>query len=377
MNDQDLRDFLDRMATEEPAPFFDAAPLTRRARRRAARTMVVGAFAITAAIAVLFASASQLREASPTVPAINPTPAPEVSGALVYSLGGDIYVADPDGSNAVKIADGTNDSACQGVNEYSIPSWSPDGKYLAFQYDCSSSKQTGVTITDPQGNVLAVVSSDGQGFSWSPDSSRVAVWRTWPEKIDVYGVDGGRHSSVSLGPDVKVHSDGSPGWMPDGSALLLYGTYVVALDGSSSSKLPLSGLATYSPNGTRVAVVDGNSITVLDAADGSTVSQVDTPLNEVDGWSPGGERFASLFHGELYVVDVASGTAKMLPEARAALGDGDMILGVRGFSSQGDRILYETGDGAGGGTALWSIAVGGSDARLVVAGTTQGEWLSR
>jgi hypothetical protein len=124
-------------------------------------------------------------------------------------------------------------------------------------------------------------------------------------------------------------------------------------------------------------VVDGNSITVLDAADGSTVSQVDTPLNEVDGWSPGGERFASLFHGELYVVDVASGTAKMLPEARAALGDGDMILGVRGFSSQGDRILYETGDGAGGGTALWSIAVGGSDARLVVAGTTQGEWLSR
>ena len=32
MTDQDIRDFLERMAVEEQAPFLDAEPVTRRAR---------------------------------------------------------------------------------------------------------------------------------------------------------------------------------------------------------------------------------------------------------------------------------------------------------------------------------------------------------
>ncbi len=74
MTDQDVRDFLERMAAEEPVQFLGAEPLTRRARRRAARTVAVGAVGVAAAIAVLFAGAVQLREASPTLPAIDPTP---------------------------------------------------------------------------------------------------------------------------------------------------------------------------------------------------------------------------------------------------------------------------------------------------------------
>jgi hypothetical protein len=121
-------------------------------------------------------------------------------------------------------------------------------------------------------------------------------------------------------------------------------------------------------------VVTGNSITVLDA-EGSLVSEVDGRLDGVEIRSPDGEHFASLSHGELNVVDAASGTVTVLPEATAALEGGDEILGIRGFSPQGDRILYATGDGVGGG-ALYSIGVDGSDARLVVAGTWEGDWLS-
>jgi WD40 repeat protein len=128
----------------------------------------------------------------------------------------------------------------------------------------------------------------------------------------------------------------------------------------------------------------GNSITVLDA-EGSLVSEVNGRLDGVEAWSPDGEHFASLSHGELNVVDAASGTVTVLPEATAALDGGDEILGIRGFSPQGDRILYATGDGAcrtvgcghagaGGGVALYSIGVDGSDARLVVAGTWEGDW---
>ena len=373
MTDQDVRDLLQRMAVEEPTPFLDAEPLARRARRRAARTVVVGAIGVAAAIAVLSAGIAEIR--TTPLPADQPTPAPVASGALAYALDGAIYVADPDGTNAVKIGDATADARCGGVSEYETPSWSPDGRYLAFRHTCSSSDKIDVVITDPQGNVVAEFPSEGWGFAWAPDSTRVAVWKTFGRTIDVYGVVGDRQASLRLPPRMAPHYDSDPGvWMPDGSALLLYGMFVVPLDGSAPHDAALPGQATYSPNGTRVAVVTGNSITVLDAA-GSLVSEVDKRLDGVDAWSPDEEHFASLSHGELNVVDVASGSVTVLPEATAALNGGNEILGIRGFSPQGDRILYETGDGTG--SALWSIGVDGSDARLLVAGTTQGGWRSR
>ena len=239
-----------------------------------------------------------------------------------------------------------------------------------------------MVITDPRGNVVAEFPTygGGWGFTWSPDSTRIAVWEP-ALTIGVYGIDGELQASFPSTVITGGGNSGGPGWMPDGSALL-FGYAVVPLDGSAGYELSLGGLdpslggqATYSPDGTRVAVVTGNSITVLDA-EGSLVSEVDGRLGDVEAWSPDGERFASLSHGELNVVDAASGTVTALPEATAALDGGDEILGIRGFSPQGDRILYATSDGAGGGRALYSIGVDGSDARLVVAGTWEGDWFS-
>lgn len=59
MTDQDVRDFLERMAAEEPAQFLDAEPLASRARRRATRTAVVGALGVAAAIALVFAGVAR------------------------------------------------------------------------------------------------------------------------------------------------------------------------------------------------------------------------------------------------------------------------------------------------------------------------------
>ncbi len=85
MTDQNLRDFLERMATEEPVQFLDAVPLVRRARRRAARSVVVGAIGVAAAIALVFAGMSQLPEASPRIPVTVPTAAPRPSPAPGFS----------------------------------------------------------------------------------------------------------------------------------------------------------------------------------------------------------------------------------------------------------------------------------------------------
>jgi Tol biopolymer transport system component len=101
---------------------------------------------------------------------------------LAYALDGDIYVADPDGSNAVKVADGLPAEDCYGFSgEYWAegPMWSPDGRYLAYRRytDCSSSENLrDVVISDAEGNVLAMFSATGWKIAWSPDSTRVAVW---------------------------------------------------------------------------------------------------------------------------------------------------------------------------------------------------------
>ena len=75
----------------------------------------------------------------PTSTDARPTPAPAASGSLAYILDGDVYVADPDGSNAVKIANGRPDDDCTGRSDgrsYGAEGsmWSPDGRYLAYRY---------------------------------------------------------------------------------------------------------------------------------------------------------------------------------------------------------------------------------------------------
>jgi Tol biopolymer transport system component len=381
MNETEFRHQLFDLAKDAPSGSLAPPALLRRARRR-----VVLTIASSVAIAVLvvgmgIAGVRALQSApTPANPPVEPQPGPVASGALAYALDGDIYVADPDGSNAVKISHAP-DARCEGLSEETYLAWSPDGRYLAFQRDCPSSDQDDMVITDPYGNVVAEFPTygGGWGFTWSPDSTRVAVWDP-ALTIGVYGVAGERQASLPVPTVTGGGNDDGPGWMPDGSALLLFGYAVVPLDGSAGYELSLGGLdpssggqATYSPDGSRVAVVTGNSITVFDA-EGSLVSEVDGRLDGVEAWSPDGEHFASLSHGELNVVDAASGTVTVLPEATAALDGGDEILGIGGFSPEGDRILYATSDGAGGERALYSIGVDGSDARLVVAGTWEGDW---
>ena len=124
MTGQDVRDFLEHMAVEEPTPFLDAGPLTRRARRRAARTAVVGVLGVAAAIAVLFAGASQLPEESQRVPANPPEESPvdlgifaPIAGRIVYYSDGGLWTVDP---SVPPLAAGTGGAAVG-------PPWPPTG----------------------------------------------------------------------------------------------------------------------------------------------------------------------------------------------------------------------------------------------------------
>jgi hypothetical protein len=70
---------------------------------------------------------------------------------------------------------------------------------------------------------------------------------------------------------------------------------------------------------------------------------------------------------------VDTGSVRLLIEAERGAWLGVAVIR---FSPQGDRILFsKTEDRGEGEASLWSVGVDGSDARLVVVGTTQGDWL--
>jgi Tol biopolymer transport system component len=307
-----------------------------------------------------------------------PTPAPVNMGALAYSLDGDIYVADPDGSNATRIADGRPADDCGGVGEYWAEGsiWAPDGRYLAYRYsDCSSADEFrwgGVVISDAEGNVLVTFPSQGWQIAWSPDSTRVAVWDVVFETIGVYGLDGARQTQLTMPSGWTPSGDHDPAWMSDGTSLSV-DDVEVPLDGGTPRQLPPGRDEwAYSPDGSHVAYVDHRSLTVS-RADGSEPREVFGDGSGVT-WSPTGERIAFTTPApgrpryqptELRVLDVATGSVTLLTEAERGT-----YLGVIEFSPQGDRILFSrTGSTEEASeSSLWSIGVDGSDLRRLVDG---------
>jgi Tol biopolymer transport system component len=369
---------------------------------------VVLTIASSVAIAVLVVGMGiagvRALQTAPT-PAGEPTPAR--LGDLAYALDGDIFVAEWDGSNSVKIADGRPPDEWEdgvlveehcGSGEYSAdgPIWSPDGRYLAYWHsDCNAQAfQSDVVISDAEGNVVTSFPSEGPGIAWSPDSTRVAVWDHWGEErstIGVYGLKGERQTLLTFGGfgpgDLRL------AWLPDGRSLLVR-TTEIPLDGSTPRPLPWAeptdpwsaGWA-LSPDGSRIALAVDRSFVIAEA-NGSNPQEVsgDWPEMKVAPrwdpvWSPAGDRIAftptSRGSTQLRVLDVATGTATLLTEVDASnrllLG---VLLRVIDFSPQGDRILFESFHLDGVGESLWSVNADGSDLRRLVTGTASGDWLS-
>ena len=243
-------------------------------------------------------------------------------------------------------------------------------------------------IIDPEGEVVASIPSEGWLISWSPDSTRVAMWITWGETIGVYGPDGDRQAVLELPGGLMGHGDYDPVWSSDGASLLVPHGVEIPLDGSAPRQLPpddpRSQGAAYSADGSRVAYidqVDHVGALVVAAADGSDAREVIAPWVQRPVWSPTGDRIAFIYSErkgqastELRVLDVTTGEVTPLVAGR---GGSDLLWGVIEFSPEGDRILFSrTDDGDRSTSSLWSINADGSDPRRLVTGTVWGDWQS-
>ena len=258
----------------------------------------------------------------------------------------EIYVMDADGRNQRRL---TNNPASD-----SSPSWSPDGKQIAFVSD----RDEHVNIRGFPTSEIYVMDADGRNPqnltnhpssdrspSWSPGGKRIAFQsdrdndRDHNIEIYVMDADGGNLGRLTN----NLTEDEDPAWSPDGERIafsarreghvehnldLTYEIYVMDADGGNEQRLTENRNndwnPSWSPDGNRIAFEADRKgdfvsfdIYVMDV-DGGNPQKL-TNHRDWDGspsWSPDGERivFWSLRDGnaEIYVMAADGGNLQNL-----------------------------------------------------------------
>ena len=294
--------------------------------------------AIVAVVGLLAAVLLTLALLGGTGHPLPPPIGPARPGAIVMEVGGDIYLADPDAGNRVKLY--------AGAHWDGHATFSPDGTKIAFE-----------SSQDDKSKSLLVMRADGTApttlipklnivddlIVWSPDSRWIAISATqfddsdgamFPTPDARIFVSDVEHGTSTLLGGVFGHD---PQWSPDGTMLAFGrtssdadGVYLMRPDGSdlrALSSIPGGGAPVWSPDGKRIAYlapgVGAEADLHLINADGTDEREV---TNGPEGesfpiWSPDGTEIAfarmldSGNRGQLEILHVADGQITMLKGA--------------------------------------------------------------
>ena len=205
-----------------------------------------------------------------------------------------IYVATADGSQIRRLAKGAR------------PTWSPDGRWIAF--NAPNGKVSDLRVIGVDGSGERVVASPAGMSAWSPDGTKIVFsGDRWFGTAGLFVVnpDGSGLTRV-LSADFEEWL-GYPAWSPDGKTIAFLRAYnymwspinVVNADGSLPRMLKgHDGNVTepsWSPDGTRLAVGHINLRIGTMNADGSGLQLYPRALSFDPDWSPDGRSL--IFNG--------------------------------------------------------------------------------
>ena len=317
--------------------------LNRPASMRGFALLIVLALLIAAIIAVAVGSRRAL-------------PAPyglAQNGAVITSADGDIFAVDPKtGRSSPLIADAKLDIA---------PAFSRDGTKFLFLRGIDQDTGMSIVVANADGSgerQITPVVLGLEWFDWSPNGAQIA-FLSRPEGdgtagvINVVNVDGTGLRPLEIGMSAFY-----PSWLPpDGNEIVFRSEQLRAGDAPP-------GIFAVHPDGTGLRPISTRRAVAVDDFEQVSVSP--------DGMLVGYSGLAPVEGYDVHVLDMESGTDRILPKPIGVVGQRGPVFSPDNRSvvylrvtegTEGNRfqIVVAPADGSGTGTALGPLGSRGSN----------------
>ena len=220
----------------------------------------------------------------------------------------EIYVMDADGENQIRLT--------RHPEEDKMPSWSPDGKKIAF-VSMRSSGRNQIYVMDRIGENIRRITEGAFDLNptWSPDGRTIAYdgQEVGEENRKIRLIDPDGTNRRRLAEDIQSW-DMAAAWSPDGQRIAFLSSrgiwgneiYVMDTDGTNQQRLTRDGWddrhPAWSPDGRKIAFAvlgDADSFIVVMNADGTGRRRLPEDVlngvpmaNAYPAWSPDGSKIA-------------------------------------------------------------------------------------